>query len=223
VRTALASICAIALTALVSTDALAQCAFDTPAKAKGFTASFVREYKACGSFTTFPFPNTVTTSGTPGCTPPFPLSAYGFDDAKGSCSIKWKQAVKQPCPDGSPDACSTIALKLKCSGLLEPGGALDSSEGWGLRLHVRATLEEPGSTAKTIVDDATRIDLPQASNGKASLKAILPEACTSGGCLFTLPFGLPTALPRCSTFQVLSVAIVDPAGDTFATLGSSTR
>ena len=73
------------------------------------------------------------------------------------------------------------------------------------------TEEEEASTQRW-----APVALPAASSGSFSGKFTTNE-------LLTDLFGAGSELPGCTAIQLITVAVADPAGNTFATMGSSAR
>ena len=212
----LLTLTAVAALGFYATSASAQCAFDEPAKAKGIKASMVKAMSSCPGVT-FASPNTTSMTGTPACAPPTPLSLFQFEDIKGSCSVKTKHKVEDPCSDGSPDACSNLSLNVKCSGVLESDGATPiSGGGWNLNTVARATINDNTNGDMTIIDFPAQFPLPDAKNGG------LKGKFSTNQLLFDL-FGPGSALPACTAIELITTKIADPNGDLFATLGTSGR
>lgn len=215
-KKALFTVAAVAALGAYASTASAQCAFNEPGKAKGLKSSFVKAYAACPGVT-FASPNTSTMAGVPGCAPTFALSAYKFDTAKGKCDLKTKHAVEVPCSTGNPAGCSNLSLQVKCSGILNADGTTPNNQsGWNLNTVARATFDDNSSGDMTVIDFPAQFPLPQAAKGK------FKGAFTTNQLLIDL-FGAGSELPVCTAVQLIRVAIADPAGNTFATLGTSGR
>jgi len=207
--------------------AVSQCKFNEPG---GITAaskaSLVRYYPGCPGIT-FLAPNTSTSTGggTPGCTPPTPTSEFLFGP-KGSCTLVVKSRIETPCSDGFGDSCANPAIKLTCRDVREPDGqtgihgkqAGDSGTGWGLKAVARVTLDDPVVGDTTVVDFPARFAIPPAKGfGKLKLR-------TSAQIFLEGFFQDQMALlAPCSALEFKSVAVVDPDGNVFAVMGSSTR
>jgi hypothetical protein len=195
---------------------LAQCAFDAPTNAKGIKTSMVRAYAGCVGGITFPASNTSTMAGVPGCTPPFPLSEYRFADDKGGCSVQISQIYKSPCPNGIDTECADVKLKVKCSGVLNPDGMTPTSTGtWVLNVVTRETFDDQSAGDVTIIDLASQFTFQQPSGGQLKLAFSY----------YDLPCFLicPPPLPACMQLGLVSASILDPSGNVFAVLGSSSR
>jgi len=205
----------VALGAYAST-ASAQCAFDEPAKAKGLKSSLVKNYAACPGIT-FEASNTSTMAGVPGCAAPFATSSYKFDDAKGKCDIKTTHKVEAPCSSGSPTPCSNLTLKVKCGGINNPDGTSpNNSPGWNLNTVARATFNDNSNGDMTVIDFPAQFSLPPAVKGK------IKGQFDTNTLLIDL-FGEGSELPACTAIQLVRLAIADPSGNTFATMGTSGR
>lgn len=202
-----------ASTIILSSEALAQCAFDGPAKAKSMKASLIRVFARC-PYTSFPAPNSSTGTGVPSCSPPFAPSSYEFDDRKGACRLSTKSSVEDPCPNdfSSSDPCMVMTLKLKCSGVLNPGGTTPTNDpGFALNVIIRATIDDPQNGDMTAIDFPVQFAL-QSKDGKvtAGPQSQLLSAAIAGP-------------PPCSELEILHVAVQDPDGNPFATWGAGTR
>ncbi len=197
----------------------AQCAFDAPAKAKGFKTSMVRAYAGCPGVT-FAAPNTSTMAGVPGCAPPFATSEYQFDDDAGQCSVQLTQTVESPCYDDLVPECARIRLKAQCSGVLDPDGTTPTvNADWTFNVVMRLTFDDQTRGDMTVVDFPAQFPFSQPSAGRLKLTYDSSDPCATLPCLF----GPSTALPSCMELQLLSARIVDPDGNGFAVMGSSSR
>ncbi len=198
----------------VPSQSLAQCAFNAPTSAKGIKTSMVRAYAVCPGIT-FASPNTSTMAGVPGCTPPFALSEYSFDDEKGACSVRIKSQYAEPCPNGSSEPCMTSTLKAKCVGVLSPGGLLTNAPGFGLQMVTRRTVNDPSSGDLTVLDFPSQIGFSQAHNGVFTATVDpFEEGCAILEC---------QPPPGCSSIQIVTITIYDPDGNIFAVAGSGSR
>ncbi len=216
-KKSLFTLAAVITVALFSVStASAQCAFDAPGKAKGLKTDMVRGYVPCGSGITFPAPNTSGSTGTPGCTPPTPYSAFLFND-KGKCSVKTKAKLEDPCSTGTPGACSNVTLKAKCSGITDGDGFTPiSGPGWALNTLARATLKDNANGDQTIIDFPAQFTFPDAAKGKLKLTA-------DTHVLLENLFGPGSELAACTALELIFIRIVDDFARLFATPGSSTR
>jgi hypothetical protein len=211
--------------ALSATQALAQCDFNAPGKAKGLKSAMVRSYNSCPGATLFA-PNTATNAGIPACVPPTPHSDFVFDPAKGSCSIKISSKIESPCSSGVPTDCSVTIFQARCRGILEPGGIEPicgdcmqaSGVGWNLNMVLRETRNDPSNGDMTVIDFPFQILVPPARKGSFKLKH--EATCIIGFCDL---FGPGSETPPCRSLQLVSMSLADPSGGTFAVLGSSTR
>ncbi len=194
----------------------AQCTFDAPTKAKGIKTSMVRAYAGCPGVT-FASPNTSTMAGVPGCTPPFALSEYRFDDETGSCSVKMKSQYAELCPNNvfSDPPCMVSMLKAKCVGILDPAALPADDPGFALQLVTRWTFADSSGGDMTVIDFPSQLAVPQLRNGGFTLTTDPFE----GGCeLFFCQ-----RPPGCTSIEILTIALKDPGGNVFAVLGSSSR
>lgn len=215
-KKALLTIAAVAALGAYASSASAQCAFNEPGKAKGLKSSLVKAYASCPGIT-FPATNSSTMAGVPGCAAPFALSAYKFDSQKGKCDLKTSHKLENPCSTGSPAACSNLSLSIKCSGVLNADGVTPNSQsGWNLNTVARATFDDNSNGDMTVIDFPAQFPLPAASGGSFSGKF-------DTNTLLTDLFGAGSELPGCTAIQLVTVAVADPAGNTFATMGSSAR
>lgn len=215
-KKALFTLTAVAAIGFYAGSASAQCSFDEPAKAKGIKSSMVRAYAGCPSLT-FLAPNTTTMAGVPGCAAPAAISAYTFDDKKGKCDIKTGQKLEAPCSDGSGVPCANLSLQVKCGGLNEPDGVTPNNDiGWILNTIARATFNDNSNGDMTVIDFPAQFPLPAVSGGKVKGSFTTNE-------LLNGLFGPGSALPGCTAIELITVKIADPAGNVFASLGTSTR
>ncbi len=193
----------------------AQCAFNAPTTAKGIKTSMVRAYAGCPGIT-FASPNTNTMAGVPGCTPPFPLSEYRFDDENGSCSVTIKSRYVESCPTiFGNDSCMTSTLKARCVGILDAGGMPTNAPGFAFNIVSRRTSADPSSGDLTLIDYPNQLAAPQLQSGAFTLTIDPFEL----GCLL-FECHRP---PGCSSIEILWLALADPDGNIFAVLGSSSR
>jgi hypothetical protein len=215
-KKALFTVAAVAALGAYASTASAQCDFNEPGKAKGLKSSFVKAYAACPGIT-FPATNTTTMAGVPGCAAPFALSAYKFEPLKGKCDLKTSHKVELPCSTGNPAGCSNLSLSVKCSGVLNADGVTPNNQaGWNLNTVARATFDDNSSGDMTVIDFPAQFALAQANAGKISGKFTTNQ-------LLTDLFGAGSELPVCTAVQLVRVAIADPSGNTFATMGTSGR
>jgi hypothetical protein len=191
----------------------AQCGFDAPSSARRLNTSMVRAYAACAGITV-PTPNTSTMAGVPACGPPLALSEFEFGP-DGTCSLLIKTRHEDPCSDGSGSPCMKPSIRVRCEGVLNPGGGLTNAPGWSLRLITRRTVSDPTNGDMTQLDFPSTLAFEQARNGAFGLKA----DAFDGACLF---LACP-ALPGCTNLQIVSAEIMDPTGRVFAVPGSSSR
>jgi hypothetical protein len=198
---------------LNATPLFAQCSFDSPSSAKRLNTSLVRAYATCAGITV-PTPNTSTMAGVPACGPPLALSEFEFGP-DGACSLLIKTRHEEPCADGSGTSCMKPSLRVRCEGVLNPGGGLTNAPGWSLRLITRRTVSDPASGDMTQLDIPSTLVFEQARNGAFRLRA----DAFDGAC----PFLACPALPGCTNLQIVSAAIADPTGRVFAVPGSSSR
>jgi hypothetical protein len=204
-------------------EAHAQCAFDAPAKARSIKSSLVRANSPCPLTSTVPYPNTNTTAGVAACTPPTPRSLYTFDDTKGWCSVLVKHSVETPCPDEIASSCSVVKITTKCAGVLDPfviPPTPTSTAGWTLNIINRATFDDESNGDMTIIDFPLTLEMPPFENGKLKSNVLIGGPCDG---LLCDPFGPSIAPPPCTQMEILSIALRDPDGNVFATLGSSGR
>jgi len=217
------SLLATVLVVLAASAAHAQCAFNAPAKARGIKADMVRAYSACPRIpcpgvSCFP-PNTTTMAGVPACGPPVSVSSYTFGP-RGQCRLSIRHRIEVPCSTGIGVPCSEIATKVRCKDIRDSITGEPIADGtWSLSVIVRGTVEDSGDL--TLVDSSVQLLFEAPRKGSLKLDAKLP------GPFNTPPFDLfppsPDPWYPCSSVEILSVAVNDPAGNTFATLGSSTR
>jgi hypothetical protein len=140
-----------------------------------------------------------------------------MDTLKGKCDLKTSHKVETPCSTGNPLACSNLSLSVKCSGVLNADGVTPNNQsGWNLNTVARATFDDTSSGDMTVIDFPAQFPLPQASGGKFSGKFTTNQ-------LLTDLFGAGSELPACTAIQLVRVAIADPSGNTFATMGSTGR
>ncbi len=152
---------------------------------------------------------------------------------KGACSIKIgeKVATAQPVgggtankcfPDDSQDECNLTSLKVKCKDVRESDTTTliqeDQSqpEGlWKLNTFTRATLDDRvNGGAHTAIDFPVSFKFPPAKKGglKGSFQA--------NSALFDL-LGFGSALPQCSSLELLSIVISDANSSPFGAMGVS--
>ena len=183
-----------------------------PLKAKRLKSDMVRAYAVCPGVTQTI--NVATGAGVPGCAPPSGLSQYKFGE-KGSCKVQMRSNIEPLSLCDDPPFCSNPKFTVTCKEIEDAGGSPTNSDGWLLRILLRQTAHDPDAQDVTLIDMPLEFHFPAASNGKLKLKADLYGFC------FTFP--QCAFLPVCSSLHVQRVAIVDPNGDVFAVMGSSTR
>jgi hypothetical protein len=209
------SLSAIAVLGLSASVASAACDFDAPFKAKGLKTDMVRAMTQCGG-TDGIAPNDQTSTGIPGCSPPVPLSSYSFGP-KGKCSVKTSQKAEAPCKINGDPSCADINIKVSCSDILDTDGTTPANgPGWSITTLSRAVLEDSNAGGDgdqlTIVNFPLQMPLEDASKGKIKAKL------SANGLL-----GTSGPLPACTAVQILDLFIIDPAGDSFAAMGSQSR
>lgn len=213
-----AAVLALGFTAAMANAAGPQCAYEHPKKAGGLKSSMVQAMVSCnnpGGNT----PNSTTEGGVPTCAPPETFhqqngnqaGGWFWDESKAKGDVSFK-AAKNKLPSQPPDS-ADLAVQLKMSGLQQ--GSVSASapaNGPGVLATVaRATLKDRLNGDMTVVDFPAGFDV-QAVDGKISKK-------TTANDLLVNTLGQP-ALPSCSSIEVVSVAVVDPNGDNFATMGT---
>ena len=213
------SLSAVAMLSFVASTAMATCTFNEPSKAKGLKSDMVSAMTPCGGSGGAAI-NTASSTGIPGCTPPAPLSSYLFG-AKGKCSIKTSHKFEAPCKttDFADPTCSDVVLKLSCSDILRsdgitPVGGIDD-DGWSISTLARTVFEDQNGAGDemSIIDFPLQFPVPEPAKGKVKAKVSANSLLIGTGGL----------LPGCAAIEILSAKLVDPAGDTFAQMGTSTR
>jgi hypothetical protein len=213
------SLSAVAMLSFIASTAMATCTFNEPFKAKGLKSDMVSAMTPCGG-TSGAAINTASSTGIPGCTPPVALSSYLFG-AKGKCSIKSKAKAEAPCKttDFADPSCSDITLKLSCSDILRsdgttPVGGVDD-DGWSISTLARTTFEDINGAGDeiSIIDFPLQFPVPEPAKGKVKAKVSANSLLIGTGGL----------LPACSAIEILNLVLVDPNGDPFAQMGTSTR
>ena len=203
----------VALALTSAGEALAQCSFDGPAKAKGFSTSLIRAFSPCPCISPCPpFPNSQTGTGVPSCAPPYAFSSYEFD-TPGRCSFKMYVRHEMPCSNGNPEACTAPTFLLRCSRILDPGGATrTNAPGFQVTFTVRSTMDDPGNGDMTVINFPFNVVLPAAVDGQLYAKFGLAD----------LPF-MDLVTPGCAELEILNIALLDPSGARFAVVGAGTR
>jgi hypothetical protein len=206
-----AAVLALGFTASMAS---AQCAYEHPKKAGGLKSSLVQAMVSCnnpGGNT----PNSTTEGGVPTCAPPetfneqagSPSGGWKWDEAKGKGDVSFKAAKNKIV--GQPADSADLAVQLKMGGIITTTGP---ANGNGVLATVaRATLKDRMNGDMTVVDFPAGFQVT-AVDGKISRK-------TTANDLLVNVLGQP-ALPSCSSIEVVSVAVVDPNGNNFATMGS---
>ncbi len=236
------------LTVLVSAPSTdAQCAFDSPTKAGKFFVSLVAAFPECGYFRcaggpngetpcvassecpggtcevphTAIVPNTTSATGVDACAPPLtfgnsagnPSNGWRWDPAGSSGSVQAKSGKNKlvhpliPDPENSRD----VFLQAKLTGILDGTGVPANGVG-SLQMVVRLTFQDMfGGPDMTSIDWPMGIQLV-VIDGKGSLKHSLNQVWVNIGGLVTP--GLP-----CRSSEIVSLKVVDPAGNTFAAPG----
>ncbi len=240
----LLSLTAVAFTVSMAGVAFAQnpgeppCSFDNPKKAKGLKSSMVRVRPECGNSTSHPSVNSQTgAGGAPACAPIINSSSFELS-AKGSCSVstKMKAFFDQPAiddplekkhangcwPDFTEPSCMNLDIKVKCSGVSNPGGAGEvnagdevTPSGWKLATLTRATFDDRTNGGLTVINFPVQFDIQQIENGK------IKDKFQANVALFAL-FGAGSSLPPCSSLENINISISDDTGAPFVGLGSAT-
>lgn len=220
-KKALIAISCIATVGLVASNANAQCAFNGPAKAKGLKTSMTRYFAGCGNSITFAVPNDMTMTGTPSCSAPFANSGFTFG-AKGSCDVKTSQKIESDCSQaGAVGSCANVKVNGKCKDITIAGGSTQingptGGGAWRLATLSRATLDDQLGGDMTVIDFPLSFAFDEPKKGGIKVKS------DSNTALEAL-LGPGSAIPGCTSIQVLSAEVTDPTGSVFATMGTSTR
>lgn len=210
-----AAVLALGFTASMAS---AVCDYEHPKKAGQLKSSMVQAMVSCnnpGGNT----PNSTTEGGVPTCAPPetfhqqagSPSGGWSWDENKAKGDVSFK-AAKNKVPMQPADS-ADLAVQLKMSGILQ-GGLTPSGPANGngvLATVARATLKDRMNGDMTVVDFPAGFQVT-AVNGKISRKTTANE-------LLVGTLGQP-ALPSCSSIEVVSVAVVDPNGNNFASMGT---
>jgi hypothetical protein len=218
--------------ASIASAASVPCAatFQHPAAAKQIKASLTQAFVSCNN----PggnVPNATTQTGTvPTC---YPAETYnenaGSPDSgwtwgpKGKGDITFKAGknklvadpslgVDDPYPQNTDPNAVDLYIQIKMSDIRDAGGLATEPNVGSVATVARATFvdrAEP-SAPMTVIDFPTGFGIPVV-NGKVSKK-------TSATVILD---GLSQpALPACTVIEVVSVLVKDPAGNTFANIGT---
>jgi hypothetical protein len=211
---------AVAFVGVGAINASAQCDFNSSPKAKGTKTSLIRAVAACPS-ATFPTFNSSTGGGTPTCSPPYQMSTYQYDVAKGSCSLQTKAGAEDPCKFNSVTrACMNLTISVKCKGIVRSDGVTPISApddtGWILQTLSRATLDDEDNGDMTVLNFPVPIAMTEPSKGGFST---VDNSDTNH---ILQDLGL-ASLPRCTQVEIVSLTLKDPNNASFAVIGAGTR
>lgn len=214
--------------------AQADCSLDLPSRPKPISTSLVRAQAPCGGSFSFPATTSQTSAGVPSCAPPLPISQADFSACvphncdigrstyrfgpKGACRVQIRPGRYSPCPTSSevPD-CFSLTAVLRCSDVRKADDTpIDSSTGpfsWRLAGAMRVTTNE-GAAAMTLMDlpYEARFGATDVNNGSISGRREL---------IATEPLNF--AFSSCTQVQIQNIWLLDPYGNMFAAMGSSTR
>jgi len=212
------SLLATVLVVLAASAAHAQCAFNAPAKARGIKADMVRAYSACPRIpcpgvSCFP-PNTTTMAGVPACGPPVSVSSYKFGP-RGACKFQMSQKAERPCAGGCTFDCANISFKASCKEVRDAAGLAIEAGAWAFDTVLRVTMDEPSGGLMTVIDIPLQFAFDLPKRGKLKMRVSTNDLNFDGVCIAQF-------LPPCAHTELISGAIVDPDGNVFATMGSST-
>lgn len=220
--------------------ALAQCSFDALTKTRPMVLSFVRNYAACTA------PDTTYGSGyydLRGCTSISPAepTIYRFAP-NGGCTIKVKSSIVEDCSTvegyyGNLPAgpCQVTSFRGKCSGIERDGLPILSADvGWVLRASLRITTESAVVGDLTVEDSPFRGLPPEIPDLHSILKlellfgnprdgSISIDRTIVDASVWSQFWNNAEAFAPCTSTQILSLEVVDPAGLSFAVPGFSTR
>jgi hypothetical protein len=219
--------CLACLVTLVSTAADADCGFNKPARAKGVKTSLVRAHAPCNGGYTFPFPNSMTSTGVPACSPPAPItdadadgcalndctfsaSTYNFA-ADGRCTVTITASTTDECGDApdAPPVCFALPAKVVCEGIRDDEDKPAHTKVFGLRVVARITTDD--GSALTLYDFPLISGTLHVAGGKIADTREL----WSG-------MGNPLS-PTCTQVQILRLELLDDFGMVFAASGSARR
>lgn len=230
------TIAATALVGLYAGTASAACSYNTPFKAKGVKADFVRAYAPCPS-TENPTSNTQTEGGTEACTPVTPREVDGVGTLysfgpKGACKGSTSAKLVSDCStvkgsDGielglQPGPCHITFVKAQCKGILGTDGITLIGEldtGWSFSTLSRATLTDDTNGDMTVIDFPVTFLFGTPKNGSIKLKSNSAEALAP-------LVGVNNAdLPDCTQLEVVDIVIKAPGTPDalpFARMGGAT-
>jgi hypothetical protein len=218
---------------LCASSAGAQCKFGGgspahgPVRTKGtVTYLMVRAYSECVD------PSAQTVSGLDSCMPPTPADTAGertiFSYARGgSCYVKMVSKLTSDCSRLESDSglplglaagpCHVDYFKSKCRKINGIGYPIGTSEfGWKLLVGIRVTFDDAVSNDMTVADLTLEFDYSVPLDGNMQLRRSAAQALAEG-------YNTTDAkLPACTSVEVVSATIVDPAGLVFARPGVAT-
>ena len=204
------TLAAVAAVGLIAQTASAQCAFNSPSKAKGMKTDMVRAFVACPS-STLTVNADAGPGNTPACTPVTPYSTFNFND-KGKCAVKIGAKAEQPCKSDGTIDCTAVTVAPKCGGIVDASNSLTAGAGWKVNAVARATFNDRTDGDMTVIDFGASFDL-NADKGKVSGKVSVNDFLVS-------VFGAQSQLPVCTTLELISLKLEDPNGALFATMGA---
>ena len=196
----------------------AQCAFEHPRKASKVHVSLVSAFTGCGGLYYGNSPNTTTEGNVPACKPPetydqqagSPSNGWRWNELEGMGQVQLKASSKFPPSALNPPSNSAdILIRLKMSGVDTQSFGPPASGNGNLALIMRMTFDDRASGDGTVVDFPLNAPFAM-TDGKANVKTSVDSVLNSDP---------QPGLPRCSNVEVLSIAIIDPNGNTFANEG----
>jgi len=207
--------------AQTSTD---ECGFEHPKQAKKTQATLVQAFVSCGNVGGNP-PNDTTEGGVNSCSPPetynqqdgTPPNGWQWDETKASATVVFQAAKnKIVSPLDPPDDTADLAVSLKMKGIVDAAGP--ASGPGTLSTLSRATFRDRQGTPNNHGDDVpmTVIDFP-APFGFGLLNGSINMKTTAN----TLLNGIgQNGLPKCTSIELVDVAVVDENGNRFADIGT---
>jgi hypothetical protein len=179
----------------------AQCPFEHPTKAKGFTTSLVQAYYPC----TFGG-NAMTETGVPSCQPPetyrenngSSANGWSWNEVKSAGTVR-VSVIGRSAPD--------YRVKLKLYGVVDAFGPADG-EGHFFMI-VRATVADPSNGTMTMIDVPVS-GMFTVTQGRAT-------HTTTINAMLTAAYGFQ--LPACTALEIVDLAISDETGEPFGRVG----
>jgi hypothetical protein len=221
---------AVLVIAISAAGARAQCSFGHPRSAKALLTTLTQAFVSCGNIGGNS-PNTTTEGGVPACAPPqtfaeqagSPSGTWTWDDLtpKVYGKLYIKRRLPPSCTTGTPAEqalCATLNpigdttdlyFRVKLKGVREDATNFPANGTGTLTVNVRVTFDDRAGGPMTWIDFPLSFSF-EVNGGTA-------DAIASGDAILN-DEGRP-GLPHCTSIEILSAAVIDENGNTFAVPG----